>query len=106
MLDEKEFKKIWDLYGDCMRDAKRDRRLNDESNDGITIEDIFKSVRDEYEKMTGFRDIHHNAIIHHEIKAFGEECPDCGKPFRTPRAQICAECGYKKEQTTEQGHSL
>ena len=26
---------------------------------------------------------------------FGRFCPSCDKPFRTPRANLCAECGYQ-----------
>lgn len=97
MLDEIEFKKIWDIYGSCMRDAKQSRKKNNAPIDEITMDDLFRPVREEYEKMTGFHNIHHNSIIHHEINAFGQECPSCGKPLRTQKAKICAECGYKNE---------
>ena len=106
MLDENEYKRIWDIYSSCIRNAKRSRKNNNASIDEITMDDLFRPVREEYEKITGFCDIHHYAIIHHEINAFGQECPSCGKPFRTPKAKICAECGYNKEQITEPGHSL
>ena len=29
-----------------------------------------------------------------QMSSYGPPCPECSKPFRTPRAKFCAECGY------------
>jgi hypothetical protein len=50
-----------------------------------------------FEEITGFKETNINAIYHHRRSLYGPECPDCGKPIRTPQARFCAECGYKTE---------
>ncbi|WP_336773924.1 hypothetical protein [Paenibacillus sp. MMO-58] len=35
------------------------------------INEAFKLLVREYEKMTGFKDMHHNAIMHHRISMYG-----------------------------------
>lgn len=40
-----------------------------------------------------------NAIMHHAIGMYGTDCENCGKPYRTPKAKICAACGNKSTVT-------
>lgn len=28
------------------------------------------------------------------LSSYGRPCPNCGRPFRTPKAKFCAECGH------------
>ena len=53
-----------------------------------------------YEQITGMRETNINAVFHHRISLLGEPCLRCGKPFRTPQARFCAECGFRPAPPT------
>lgn len=59
----------------------------------------FKELLDYYNDITGFGETEPNAIMHHAIGMYGTECENCGKPYRTPKAKICAACGNKRTVT-------
>ena len=84
MLDEDEFTIASKLYSDAFKKT------------GMTIEERFVPLLDYYEKVTGFKETVPNAIMHHRISQYGSECENCGKPYRTPQATYCADCGNKK----------
>ncbi|MDK8182028.1 hypothetical protein [Paenibacillus sp. UMB4589-SE434] len=70
MLDEGEYARIHKLYGDCMKATK-------ELEHGLSLEQLsmderFRPVVKEYEKITGVSGVHHNAIMHHQISLFGD----------------------------------
>ncbi len=92
MLDEDEYNAIYQLYGECFRSAKQKRDVPD-GQQRPTLDDVFESVRTEYERMTGMADCHHDTILHHRIATYGPPCAYRGKPSRTPRAKFCAACG-------------
>jgi hypothetical protein len=48
---------------------------------------------DLYEDMTGVRLADPDELYAVQLSLYGRPCPQCGKPFRTPRARFCAECG-------------
>ena len=48
-----------------------------------------------YEALTGVRLCHPFDLYHIKASTYGSQCPTCKKPFRTPRAKLCAECGYQ-----------
>lgn len=48
-----------------------------------------------YEELTGIRLEHPEQIYALPLSLYGRPCPNCSKPFRTPRARMCAECGYQ-----------
>lgn len=45
-----------------------------------------------YERITGFRESHANALMHHRLKLYGPPCTACGKKLRTSIASFCAAC--------------
>lgn len=47
-----------------------------------------------YEKLTGVRLDHPDELWGLRMKDYGAICPKCSRPFRSPRAKLCAECGY------------
>ncbi len=102
MLDEDEFAIISKLYSEGIRAAKDFRQQHNLPLGECSINERFRPVREEYERITGWKDMHQNAIIHHRLSDFGVPCPVCGKPFRTPKARFCAECGYKPEKPTSE----
>jgi hypothetical protein len=52
---------------------------------------------DRYFEMTGFRETNINALYHHHLSLYGNECSSCGHLLRTPQASFCANCGQKKD---------
>ena len=46
-----------------------------------------------FEKITGVRLRHPDEIYIARRALYGRQCGNCDKPFRTPRAKFCAECG-------------
>lgn len=84
MLDEEEYTVAWKLYTDAFQ-AK-----------GKTRYERFKPLLDYYKEVTGFEESEPNAIMHHRISQYGPPCGNCGKPYRTPQASLCAACGNKR----------
>ena len=95
-LDERESKEILNLYKKCVKLAKNYRAINKATLSETPLDEIFLPVREAYEKMTGYKNMHHDAIMHHELSLLGPDCPYCAKPLRTPAAKLCPECGWKK----------
>lgn len=89
MLDEAEFAIVWALYDGAIRTGKATPRALGPTN----IADLFRPVCDAYERLTGFREDHAAAILHHRLSLYGPPCGACGKPLRTPKARHCAACG-------------
>ena len=56
---------------------------------------MFAPVRELHEKITGYKNMHHIAILYHELSGLGPDCPSCRKPLRTKKAKLCPECGWK-----------
>jgi len=46
-----------------------------------------------YEDVAGYHETNPDALWHHRLGLYGSLCNTCGKPFRTPRAKLCAACG-------------
>jgi hypothetical protein len=57
-----------------------------------------------YFQLTGFRETNVNALWHHRLSLFGLPCSVCGKPIRTPRATMCAECGARTSESESGQH--
>lgn len=59
----------------------------------------YKELLNYYNDLTGFGETEPNAIMHHSIVLIGPDCENCGKPYRTPLAKLCAACGTKRIKT-------
>lgn len=97
MLDEDEFKVVSELYRQAFSLTEEFRQNHNISIENTSIDERFRPVREAYEKMTGVKNCHHNAVIHHRISNYGDLCVSCGKPLRTPQAAFCAACGQVKD---------
>lgn len=93
MLEEDEYTRIYELYGECFKATKEFRQEHSLPLEMISMNERFSPVVKEYEKVTGIAGVHHNAIMHHRLSLYGEPCKYCGKPLRTPDAKLCAKCG-------------
>ena len=87
MLDSEEHTIASRLYSKGIRTLNKDRQLR------------FKELLDYYNELTGFGETEPNAIMHHSLQQIGPDCENCGKPYRTPRAKLCAACGNKRNTT-------
>ncbi len=90
MLDKGEFVIASSLYSKVFKSFKETGKLNPDR------EIAFKELLDYYYKVTGFKETNYNAIMHHCISMYGPPCEKCGKPYRTPKAKLCAACGNKR----------
>ena len=101
MLDEVEYAQVTHLYGEAMRVNRDLRREKSLSTDAISLHERFRPVRDRYEELTGMKDCHQNAILHHRISLYGQPCERCNRPLRTPRAKLCGSCMFPVRQAAE-----
>ena len=92
MLDEEEFVVVSRLYSEAIRGTKEFRERWGIPLNNVLIEERFRPVREEYERLTGMKDCHENAIMHHRISLYGPPCRHCQRPLRTPKAKLCGNC--------------
>lgn len=84
MLDKEEFAIASELYSKEFKKAI------------LARQERFKELLEYYNNLTGFRETEPNAIMHHSLEQIGPDCVNCGKPYRTPKAKLCASCGNKR----------
>lgn len=97
MLNEDEYRLIDDCYCKCMQSVKDYRERHNVTLAEMDIDGHYQPLRDLYAEITGDESVyHHEEIRHHRISSYGDPCPNCGKPFRTPQAKLCAVCGFEK----------
>jgi hypothetical protein len=98
MLDEHEFSEVQRLYLSAIRDTKDHRRRSGVDLKDPSIHELFKPVRDHYERLTGMKESNQNAIMHHRISLYGPLCKRCHKPLRRAKAKICGSCMFPVDQ--------
>ena len=79
------------------RSAMRDYYKGEQGHRKEVVPALFSArekILDAYEEMTGEKLDNPNELYSVRLADFGRLCPECAKPFRTPRARFCAECGY------------
>jgi hypothetical protein len=85
MLDEDEYGEIARLYKEAMSATKEFRQLCGISLEGASIEQRFQPVRTHYERLTGMKECHENAILHHRRSLYGHHVHIVESPFEAPR---------------------
>lgn len=92
MLDEHEWERLVPHLTHGIRRIQRYRKQH-----GVSLAEAQLNAFDDalaaYAAMTGFGETNPKALWHHRAALFGPPCCECGKPLRTPRAKLCAECG-------------
>jgi len=95
LLDEAEWRDIDILLNNRVQWIKKYRQEKKCSlPEAVKFEPIGQVALDRYEELTGCRLDHPDQLWAVQMSQYGSPCPSCGKPFRTPKAKICAECGY------------
>lgn len=94
MLEEEEFVIVSQRYTECLQAIKAYRQTYGLTLENTPTHELFRPVRDAYERLTGWSETNEQAIMHHRISIYGSACAQCGKPLRTPQASFCAACGY------------
>lgn len=81
-LDPEAFRKI---HGEFAGDPDGlQRRLEFEREYGGMLR--------EYERITGYHETNPMTLYHHQVDLYGPPCESCGKPLRTPEANLCGTC--------------
>ncbi len=87
MFDEKESAVAYELYFEALNSYKSGAMPKDE---------IYGPLIEYHQKVTGIVETDPLKIIHHRSTIYGPPCDSCGKPYRTPKARLCAYCGGKR----------
>src|SRR5262245_26812465 len=105
LLSEEEFQPIAKLLRNRVEDIKQYR-----TEHGAALDEARRhssnDALDYYEKLTGIRLSHPDELYWVRLSRYGRGCPKCGKPFRTPRAKLCAECGLELREGEVAGPRL
>ena len=96
LLDEDEWREIEPLLVDRIKWVKGYRAENGCSIEEATRhEPIGQAALDKYRDLTGTKLGHPDQLWGVRQRDYGSLCPKCSRPFRTPRASMCAECGFQ-----------
>lgn len=106
MLEDAEWRYIWEVWNESARDPARTFSVLSEERrrrGGAALtpppEDASPMVQKlwflcaGYELFTDSRLGHPNYVHDLCVSAYGPPCSHCGKPLRTSKARFCAECG-------------
>ncbi|WP_417470821.1 hypothetical protein [Maricaulis sp.] len=91
MLEPEEFQQIRPILIEEIREIKEFRRS---TGSGLHSQVFPTRGLKMYQCLTGTTLESSGQIWEAQLSLYGALCPACSKPFRTPRAHFCAECGY------------
>jgi hypothetical protein len=94
LLSEEDYKSVVVHLSNRIDDIMRYRKKHKCSLEEASINSNGgQKALAEFEKITGVRLKHPDEIYIARKALYGRLCDSCHKPFRTPRAKFCAECG-------------
>jgi hypothetical protein len=97
MLEEHEWEQVMPALTEGIRQIQQYRRDHNLTLAETKSRVFGQEALERYFQITGMRETNANALWHHRLSQFGPPCSACGKPLRTPRAKLCAECGTPAE---------
>ncbi len=104
LLDEEEWSEIAPLLTARIKWIKKYREENACSiKEARKAEPAGQAALDRYEALTGTRLDHPDQLWGVRMRDYGSLCPNCNHPFRTPKATLCAECGFKLPEGSQAG---
>lgn len=92
MLDEQEFAEIATLHGLGIQSVQQFRVETGAALKDVPLAERFNAMLRQYEDITGFRETNPSAVWHHRLSLYGPPCSHCGRPLRTPMANLCGSC--------------
>ena len=97
LLDEAEYAEIGPLYSKALEEASEYQRQTGTSikQGGIEATVSGKAVLALYAELTKNEIQSVFDILSLRALDYGAPCPKCGRPFRTPHAKLCVECGHE-----------
>ena len=108
LLDESEYAPFEPLIELSIKQAIADRKSGGSPliKKAVNETPAGRKALENYRKLTG--ETLSNVLAFHAVRAsnYGAECEQCGRPFRTPKAKICMECGFRLPEGTVAGNLL
>lgn len=96
LLNEEEWSQIAPLLNDRIKWIKEHRKATGCSiEEARQFEPVGQSALRKYQELTGIALEHPDQLWGVRMNDYGSLCPKCEKPFRTPRAKLCAVCGFQ-----------
>ena len=96
LLDEEEWQGLHPLLGKVTQGVIAYRRETGvDLTEALEQNPNARAAMDYYTNLTGEMLDSVNQLRVARLALYGRHCPTCEKPFRTPRAKLCAECGYQ-----------
>jgi hypothetical protein len=93
MLDEQEWARFEPLLGSAIDEIQAYRRDQATSLQSALEHPHGADALALFERLTGEKAGSVEPLWHHRASLYGPPCGACGKPLRTPRANLCAACG-------------
>jgi hypothetical protein len=94
LLSDEEYHPIEHALSNRIKGIKEYRQRH-----GVSLAEAKRHSSDDaldyYERLTGVRLSDADELYWVQLSRYGRICPQCGKPFRTPEAKLCAECGLE-----------
>lgn len=96
LLDDDEWSEIAPLLANRIKWIMKYRKENGCSiEEARKVEPFGQTALDKYETLTGVRLDHPDQLWGVRMQDYGSLCPKCSRPLLTPKAKICAECGFE-----------
>ena len=92
-LQENEWSQVSPLLLDAMK-AIRGYMQEHKCDLNIARRNCKPEAMLKFEELTGMPGVHFDTIYHHRLKDWGQKCQSCGYLLRSPKAKLCAKCGW------------